>query len=128
MANAFNPYITPSQGAPTPATPTTLPPAGGVTVDLPIDKVNPTAADVTRTTQARLGMIDINPSARLGVKHRSMRARGLHAPLALVSPDARNAQIATGITHPLAYGIKKHAALAKRPPRRVAQCVVRAAL
>ena len=64
MANAFNPYITPSQGAPTPATPTTLPPAGGVTVDLPIDKVNPTAADVTRTTQARLGMIDINPSAR----------------------------------------------------------------
>ena len=64
MANAFNPYITPSQGAPTPPTPTTLPPAGGVTVDLPIDKVNPTAADVTRTTQARLGMIDINPSAR----------------------------------------------------------------
>lgn len=64
MASAFNPYITPSQGDPTPATPTTLPPAGGVNVDLPIDKVNPTVADVTRTTQARLGMLDINPGAR----------------------------------------------------------------
>lgn len=64
MANAFNPYITPSQGAPTIPTPVPLPPQGGVTVDLPLDKVDPTAADVTRTTQARLGMVDINPGAR----------------------------------------------------------------
>lgn len=61
-----NPYLRPAQAAdqnPTSTTPTTLPKAD-VKVNLPLDIVNPNVADVTRTTQARLGMVDINPGAR----------------------------------------------------------------
>ena len=64
--DAHNPYLTPTQAPdqnPTSTVPTALPQAN-IKVNLPLDKVSPTAADVTRTTQARLGMVDINPSAR----------------------------------------------------------------
>lgn len=43
-----------------------LPPTGGITVQVPLTQVNPYVADVTRTDQARLGMIDLNPTARPG--------------------------------------------------------------
>ena len=42
-----------------------LPPADGITVQVPLTQVNPYVADVTRTNQARLGMIDLNPTVRI---------------------------------------------------------------
>lgn len=68
MANdAFNPTVTPTQDPtqnPTPTTPQVMPPANGINVRAPLTQVNPYISDVTRTAQAGLGMLDINPSAR----------------------------------------------------------------
>lgn len=65
--DAFNPYLTPTQDPtqnPTSTTPKVLPDPAGVNVRLPLDITDPKVVDVTRTEQARLGMIDMHPSAR----------------------------------------------------------------
>ena len=55
----YSPTITPSSGnGPNSGVPTALPPENGLTVNLPLSKVNPYVADVTRTDQARLGLVD----------------------------------------------------------------------
>lgn len=70
MADAYNPYLGAvgvtgdAAGSATSTTPATLPPAGGINVKLPLTGVQPYVADVTRTPQAQLGMIDLNPSRR----------------------------------------------------------------
>lgn len=67
MADAFNPDITPAQNPsqnPTATTPRVMPPTEGISVKAPLTQVNPYIADVTRTMQAGLGMIDLNPDAR----------------------------------------------------------------
>lgn len=70
MADAYNPYLGAvgasgdAAGNPTSTTPQTLPPANGITVKLPLTGVKPFVADVTRTPQAQLGLIDLNPSRR----------------------------------------------------------------
>lgn len=71
MADAYNPYLgalqnggTSNVGTPqTGTTPGTMPPSGGVNADI-LTGVQPYIADVTRTAQAQMGLIDLNPSRR----------------------------------------------------------------
>ena len=71
MADAYNPYLgalqhggTSNVGTPqTDTTPGIMPPSGGVKANI-LTGVQPYIADVTRTQQAQLGLIDLNPSRR----------------------------------------------------------------
>lgn len=71
MADAYNPYLgalqhgtTNNVGTPqTSTTPGIMPPSGGVNADI-LTGVQPYIADVTRTAQAQMGLIDLNPDRR----------------------------------------------------------------
>ena len=71
MADAYNPYLgalqhgtTSDVGTPqTSTTPGIMPPSGGVNADI-LTGVQPYIADVTRTAQAQMGLIDLNPDRR----------------------------------------------------------------